>query len=146
MTEINVILINLAHKIREQTNKRVFIMDAIPATVQQDCIYIVAPSSHGISTKHMMGGGSFASYRIAIYEITHVMDANRQEYLDSNIGSTYNKVDSLLHKCFDGFKKDKKIFTANIYRTEYGTSSWVVNTKVYTAYNVTLYIKDIIED
>ena len=147
MSEVHTTLIILKNHIHTITGLPVYILDSEPAAIDSNVIYIVSPEGTTVNRTHMIGTSSFLDYTVTIYQVKHIQDITRQKDIKDNIVETYSSAEeSMLGRCFDRFKGYKRIGTANIYECNYGTATWVVNTKLYTSYELTLSIKDIVDD
>lgn len=146
MTDVKTTLISLRNTIAEICKVPVYVLDSNPAAIDPKVIYIVAPGPGDVYTRHMIGSSSWVNFPIHIYSVVHVKDVNRQKDIVENVFTAYNAVDNILDKVHNRAKNWRKIADMNVYKYHHGITSWTVNTKVYTAYEIVFYVKGILDD
>lgn len=146
MSDVKTTLIILKEKLESMTGRPVYILDTNPTAIDKDVIYIVAPGPGDVYTKHYMSTSSLIRFPIHIYSIVHVKDVTRQKDIEENIYTSYKEADNILNKVHNRCRNWRRIGTMNVANYSYGVSSWVVNTKVFTAYEIIFRLKGILDD
>ena len=83
------------------------------------------------------------SYDIHIYEVVHKVDVSRQRDIGDNVNLALDTCNNTLGRVFDFVKGNRRIACANFDEARFYIDTWVVNTTVYTSYNIKVSIKTI---
>lgn len=136
MTNIEPFIINLKNKVESEFNVPVVVLESVPSAIDEGVIFIVTPTENEIDVKPYISTNCKMSFPIHIYEVVHVQNVARQNDIQANIITTQFKADSTLHKIFGRINSSRNIAGVNIVDMDFGTTSWVVDTKIYTAYRI----------
>lgn len=146
MTDVKTTLVALENTLKSLTKRPVRILDTNPTAIDKDVLYIVGPAPNDVNIKHQMSTSSTITFPIHIYAIVHVKDVSRQRDIGENVYESFSEADRVMDLIHNRARNWRKIADMNVSGYKYGTASWVVNTKVFTAYEIIFTVKGFIDD
>jgi len=146
MSRIDDVVKELASRLEFILKTKPIILNDLPPVIDEEAVYIIVPKSNNISVQYMLSTDSWISYNIEIFKIAHVQNMNRQGTVVENIYKTLGNANYFMENIIPRRDLFRVIKTANVSDIQYGTDTFVTDTKVYSAYTMNLMMRDVLED
>ena len=146
MSNVSKVINELVCRIEMLTGIRPIVYNTYPAVMDENAIYILSPQEDEITIRPMISSDSWHEFKIEVFKVTHVSNMNRAKDVKENIVQSLEENDSFRKIVVPRFGLLHNIAGSVITEMNYGTSTWVTDTKVFSAYKMTLMFSDVLED